>query len=339
MRLSEAIGKKILRATSGGVLYRFKGRPRRHILFFEDILANYVKACEDAGFGDEVQAMGQEWTSRVVQEFIPNTLRSMPKTLFVNLIMRKIWSNLGLVLYIHADQKGRLIELNTKGEVITRIIGENHLGIGSYQGILNVLYGSHVECKSALQTKDSCKYVFELKDKTFKIKSKTKEEYSKLNRPTNGVGSNLENALKSGIFRLGENNRMYFRGKSVFATENTLLHILGNHSIIMDKTPEISYNYFKEIVERDTSPEKKLRLIKTLLSAMGYGIINIIVEDKRLLFRIRTPPYGLQTDEDNWNFLVNTILGYLWLINEKFKIEKIKPPAKNSNVLEASFTR
>lgn len=339
MRLSEAFNKKILSATPGRILYRFKGKPRRDTLFFEDILANYVKVCEDAGFGADLQTMGQKWMSRVIQELIPNTLRKLPRILFINLVMRKIWSNLGLVPYMHAEQKGKFIELNTRDEVITRIIGKNHLSIGSYQGVLNTLFKSHLECKSALQTRDSCKYIFELKDKNFKIKSKTRDEYFKLNSPTNGKGSTLENALESSIFQLGGNNRIYFRGKSINPMENTLLHIFGNYSILMDRIPEISCNYFKEVVETDTSPEKKLQLIKTLLSVMGYGVVNIIIEDDRLLFRVKNPPYGLQTSEDNWNFLINTVHGYLWLLDEKFEIDKIVAPAKGSNVLEASFIK
>lgn len=339
MRLAEALNRKILNTTAGGILYRFKGRPRRHTLFFEDIIANYVKACEDAGFDTEMQIMGQEWTSRVIQELIPNTLRRLPRILFINLVMRKIWSNLGIVSYMHADQKGKFIELDTRNEVITRVVGKNHLSIGSYQGILNTVFKSHVECKSALQTRDSCKYIFELKDETFKIKSKSRDEYSKLNSPSSGEGNTLGNALKSGIFQLGENNRMYFRGKSIFTTENTLLHIFGNYSILMDKVPEISYSYFKEIVQTDAPSEKKLQLLKTLLNVMGYGIVNILIEDNKLLFRIKNPPYGLQTSADNWDFLVNTILGFLWLVNEKFEIDRVVVPTQDFNVLEVSFMK
>ncbi len=339
MRLSEAISKKILNTATGGILYRFKGKARRHVLFFEDILANYIKECEDAGFGPELQTMGQEWMSRVIQELIPNTLHKLPSILFINLIMRKIWSNLGLVPYIHADQKGKFIELNTKGEAITRIIGKNQLSIGAYQGVLNALFKSRLECKSALQTRDSCKYVFELKDENFKIKSKTRDEYFKLNNPTNGEGSTLKNALRDGIFQLGENNRLYFRGKSIIVMENTSLHIFGNRSILMDRVPRISYDYFKEIVQADASPEKKLQLLKTLLGVMGHGVIKIIIEDEGLLVKIRNPPYGLQTSADNWNFLVNVIHGYLWLVSEKFKVDNIILPTRTSNVLTVSFTK
>ncbi len=337
MRLSEALNRKILSTSSSGILYRFKGKPRRHILLFEDIIANYVKACENSGFGAELQTIGQEWTSRIVQEFIPNTLRRLPRILFINLVMRKIWSNLGLVYYLHAEQQGNFIELNTQGEVITRLIGKNHLGLGSYQGVLNTLFRSNLECKSNSQTKDHCKYIFEIKNKKFEIESKTKEEYFRLNSPNFSEGNTLENALKSGIFQLRENNRMYFRGKSVFATENTLLHIFGNYSILMEKIPGISYSYFKEIVETEASPEKKLQLIKTLLKVMGYGNVQIIFEGNRVLFRIRNPPYGLQKEADNWDFIVNIIQGYLWLINKKFEVDKIGLPSRDSNVLEVLF--
>jgi hypothetical protein len=339
MRLSESLGRNVYSVTPGAILNKFKGHPRRNTLFFEDIIANYVKTCEDAGFSTEILRMGQEWVSTLTKELMIPALRHVPPVLFTNLIWGRVWVNIGMVSYIRAKEDGNLTILNTMEEVITRLIGKNHISIGGYMGVFNILYGCHFDCKSATQSRESCEYVFERRDEKFDIKSKTKNEYLKLNSPGVIKGNTLKNILKNRTLLLKEKNRIYFRGKSVTPMENTILHIFGNYSILMDKIPEISYNFFKDIIEPDTSSEKKLRLIKTLLSAMGYGVINIIVEDDRLLFRIKNPPYGMQIGEDNWDFLIYTIQGYLWLINDKFLIEKIKVPTRDSNVLEASFVR
>ncbi len=65
-------------------------------------------------------------------------------------------------------------------------------------------------------------------------------------------------------------------------------------------------------------------MIKSVLQMMGWGTINIIIEKKKIVFHINNLPYGLQLEKDNWNFLIRVILGYLWLLDKKFKIMNVK---------------
>jgi len=55
---------------------------------------------------------------------------------------------------------------------------------------------------------------------------------------------------------------------------------------------------------------------------MGWGSINIMIEDDRYVFKIENPPYGLQLEADNWSFLSEMILGYLWLIDNNFRLSE-----------------
>ncbi|MEE8401324.1 MAG: hypothetical protein V3R86_04155, partial [Candidatus Hydrothermarchaeaceae archaeon] len=104
--------------------------------------------------------------------------------------------------------------------------------------------------------------------------------------------------------------------------ENTIFHILSNFGVLLEEVPMISYDYFKERIE-ESSADRKLTLLKTLLQTMGWGVVRILQETPTLSIDIQNPPYGLQPENDNWTFLANTILGYLWLLDREFRIEKM----------------
>ena len=57
---------------------------------------------------------------------------------------------------------------------------------------------------------------------------------------------------------------------------------------------------------------------------MGWGILTIIKKEKEIIIEIKNPPYGIQKESDNWDFIINVILGYLWVIDKKFRIIEIK---------------
>lgn len=329
MRLSESITKKILIPAVGGVLYRFKGKTRRDVFFFEDITAEYVKVCQDSGYSNHLRKIGYEWMSRVIQQRIPNQLKNLPKITFINFVMGPIWANLGLMDSIYATKHGEIIKIETKGEGVTRIIGKNELSIGLYIGILNTLYKRKIECIEKYQSKEYCRYKFKITNKKFTINSKKIEEYDKLNELLKISGLSLGQALNEGIFQLKRNNRIYFREKPVGPIENTVFHLFGIYNLLFDRVPQISYNFFNEILGKEVSTEKKLVLLKTLLQAMGWGITTFTIKsDTEISMEIRNPPYGLQPEKDNWNFLINVILGYLWTINKKFKIDSIEEEYK-----------
>jgi predicted RNA methylase len=57
---------------------------------------------------------------------------------------------------------------------------------------------------------------------------------------------------------------------------------------------------------------------------MGWGILTIAQRKRDVIIEIKNPPYGLQKEKDNWNFLVSMIEGYLWNINKNFKTISVK---------------
>ena len=57
---------------------------------------------------------------------------------------------------------------------------------------------------------------------------------------------------------------------------------------------------------------------------MGWGILTIIKKEKEIIIEIKNPPYGIQKESDNCDFIINVILGYLWVIDKKFRIIEIK---------------
>jgi len=332
MRLSESLRKNIMEATIGRVLNKFKGRSRRDILFFEDILANYIKECEDVGFGKEMKKIGQEWMYLTSNALLPESLKALPCAILFNRVLKKVWINLGLLKDIKASKKNKIIILKTKGEMITRIIGANNAIIGVYIGILNRVLNTKIGCIKARQTRELCEYVFQIKDLPVFFKMKEKIVYDELNLMPRISGFTLKDALKKRILQLGNENKIYFRKKILSPIENTIFHIIGNYNILLEQIFHISYDFFKNLVENETVDEKKLILLKNLLQVTGWGIIRIKKDKRKILFEIKTPPYGLQLEKDNWKFLANMILGFLWTIDKKFRINSLSESYKNVKI-------
>lgn len=330
MRLSYSLKKNILETYVGGIINKFKIRKRRDVLFFIDILAQYIKECEKAGYSKEMEEIGQKWMNLGIQQVVPEIFKKIP-IFFLNKIMKKVWVNLGLVDDLHVIKKNNIIEIKTKNEGITRIIGKNSAMVGFYIGVLNVIFKSQIKCVKSLQIKKYCNYVFSIENKAFdNPPCKSKEDYNKLNFLSPIEGFTLKDALKKGIFHLKKDNRLYFRGKLIIPLENTGFHIVSNKGILLEKVSLISYKYFKEIIKEKTTKEEKLVLLKNLLQTMGWGLVNIIYhnDNKELLIEIKNPPYGLQLEKDKWDFLAQIILGYLWLLDRKFRIIDIKEDYK-----------
>lgn len=324
MKFSFSLYKNIMKATVGGLAYKFKIKSRRHVLFFHEIFIEYLKECLKIGYKNELRLIGVKWGYLIMSELLPPGFKRLPKSIVLNSIMKKIWSNLGLIEDYRVEIKDNNIFVYTLNEVTTKSAGPNELMVGFHEGILSGLFGCQITCKSASQGHEICEYVFELRNTYFKLESKGKSTYDKLNRYLEIEGFTLKDALKNSIFQLKEKNKIYFRGKEVYPIENTLFPLLGNSNILMDKLSYISYNFFKEIIDPTPSIEQKLSLIKTLLQCMGWGLIQITLKENEIIFEIKYPPYGLQFEKDNWNFILKVILGYLWLINKKFKIQKLK---------------
>ena len=323
IRFSELLERNIVSSKAGEILSKFKIKKRRFTFFFEEIGSRYIKECEKNGYSDVTHEMAKKWMSLYFSILIPSSLTKLPSKLFFN-FFKTLWSVVKLVEDLQIIEKNNKVIIITRGEGTTRDIGKNNFMVGFYAGILSAFYGKEVKPVKVKQTKEKCEYAFSITTTPFVIKGKPKDYYDRLNQIEVTGDKGMKDALKLGLFQLSENNRIYFRGKSIVPIESTLYHIIGNEGLMIDKIPHISKDYFKEIINKETTRESRLVLLKNLLQTMGWGIVKIIDKNKKIIFEIKNPPYGLQKEKDNWDFLVHVILGYLWLINEKFKIENIE---------------
>ena len=333
MKLMESIRRDVLETRVGGIANKFKLHKRRVTLFFEDISLDYIKKCEDSGQGERLGNAAQKWMALYFNELVPYALRKLPPTILVNLVIRKVWIGLGLIEDMSFEKRGNIVFIKTRGEGTTREIGNNKFMEGFYRGVLNILYGSQVRTMKVVQSRESCEYVYEIGNEPFSIKSKGKRLYHELNYFEPAKGFTLKDVLEKKILKLRENNRIYFRETPIVPIENTLYHIVGIDDILIDKVPEISFDYFRKIIEKSSTDVQKLTLLKNLLQAMGWGTVIIIRRKDEILLDMRKMPYGLQAEKDNWDFLLNTILGYLWLIDKNLKIKKKEESYKHLKVL------
>lgn len=321
----------------GGITNKFKIKSRRVTFFFEDILAEYIQKC-DVRHGNRMEEIGKRWCTLCVRELSPVPLEKLPFQIAFRL-MKIIWTNIGILDDITFVKNNDEIMLQAKGNTITRIIGKNNFATGCFIGILTAILSSKIECIRAYQDKEAGeKYLFRIEGKKIiDVPSKKKEEYNNLNSLQKLRGFTLKDAVKKKIFQI-KGNRIFFRGKSICNSENTLFHIIGNENILLDRVPEISYNYFKEVVELNAGTDNKLTLLKNLLQIMGWGTVRIIKTNEEIIMNINDPPYGLQTEKENWNFLAKVILGYLWLIHKDLRIKTVKEGLKNLKIVYAGRT-
>lgn len=336
MRISESIRKNVFEVSAGRILNKLKIKRRRNTLFFEEIGSEYIRRCEEHGYGKEMMCIGQEWMLMFFERMIPGSLKKIPPITLLNLVMKNLWITGGLMNDFRASKRDGMISIKTKNEGLTRFVGRNHLMVGFYMGIVNSLFRCEVKPVNIIQTKEKCEYAFRFMEKRCDlVKSKEKSLYDKLNHLGLARGFTLKDLLESKVFQLKENNRIYFRNRSISPIENTLFHLIGNKGILMDEVPKISYDYFRSVV-KDSSDTRRLVLIKTLLQAMGWGVIKIVMSGRRVVFEIKNPPYGLRKESDNWDFLIRTVLGYLWLLNKKFRVLKTETDYKHLRITYSS---
>jgi len=322
-----------MKASVGGILNKFKGKSRRNVLFFEDILADYIKECENSGHGNGIKNIGEKWGYLVSHFMIPKTLKHLPPSA-IFILAKGLWINLGLLDDLIFKEKKDKIEIKVKNAYITRIIGENKFVPGTILGALNYLYNSQLDhIKSLIIGNYHIHNYIIRKNEPLIIEAKDKTLYDKLNKLENYKGYTLKDVLKMNLFQLKENNRIYFRDKLITPIENTLFHVISNKKIKFTRISHISYNYFVKIIKKDTPKEQKLRLLKTLLEAMGWGNLTIITSNKKIKFTLKNPPYGLQTEKNDWEFLGRVVLGYLWLVDKKFKISKISESYRRLEII------
>lgn len=158
MRFSYSIRKNIFEAFKGALLNNFYLKKRRDTLIFSDILANYIKECEEAGYGAELGDAGQQWMILYFKNLVPDILKKMPPVLFLNTVMKNVWINLGLLDDLIAARKGNRIIIKTRNEQITRMIWKNDFLPALYKGALSALFNSRIRTAESFQTKDKNRY-------------------------------------------------------------------------------------------------------------------------------------------------------------------------------------
>lgn len=321
IRFSELIERNIVTSKRGKIFTKFKIKHRRVTLFFEEIGSKYIEECEKNGYSDITLKIAKKWMSLYFNTLIPSSLKKLPSRLFFK-FFKTLWSVGKLIEDFQIIEEKNKVKIIVKGEGTTRDIGKNNFMVGFHTGVLSMFYKKEVIPTKINQTKTISEYEFLITSiPYYKVEGKSKTEYNKLNTPGTEEEGGIKDALKLGLFNL-TGNKIYFRGKTIVPIETTLYHIIGNENLMIDRVAFISKEYFTPIIENETRRESKLILLKNLLQSMGWGIIKIIDKGKTIVFEIKNPPYGLQKEKDNWNFLIHVILGYLWLIDKNFRIKK-----------------
>lgn len=332
MRLTELLRRGILKAEVGALINKFKIKPRRTILFFEKILADYIKECENAGYAKEMRNIGFKWAFVTTQVLVPAYLKKLPLSISGNVIINKLWKSIGLMNELNITTKNSMVNVKTQNEFITRVIGKNEFMNGFGMGVISSIYKSVAIPVRTIQTKGNCEYIYKITQRSLIVKTKKKSIYYRLNRITPREGVELKDFLKVGFVKI-KDNRIYFKNSPLLHIENTVFHLIGNKEILLDSLQKISYDYFKSIIGINLPIERKLLLIKNLLQIMGWGLIDIkYCKHNKILIEIKNPPFGLQIEKDNWILLSRVILGYLWLIDKKLRIIKYEEDRKKLRI-------
>ncbi len=321
MKLSTSLQKNILETAAGSILDRFLMRSRRLTLFFEDIIADYILTCEKAGRGEELSRLSQRWGELNVALLMPSPLKRLPYDVVVNDILKLSWGHLGIVDDMSMSKSGGCVIVRTKNESITRLIGENRFMEGFFSGVVNALFWSDSRLVHSTQDKASCSYEFEFFGGPPKVEGKTKSEYDRLNYLKPPKGLTLSDALKGDMLQLVDGRKLFFRGRRLTVTENTIFHLVGNSGIMLDSVPQSSHGFFKRVVSEDSTAEQKIALLKNLLQVMGWGTVTAMVkEDGAVVVEIANLPCGLQRENEDYSVLKSVMLGYLWLIDRGFRV-------------------
>ncbi len=327
MKLSESLRRNIFNAGVGGIINRFRGKRRRVILFFEDILAEYIKECENAGYEENMRKIGEYWG--VLGTKLLSDLRILANVHLLNFFAKGAWSNIGLIDDFKLLKKDGFIIIETKNEFITRTIGKNEFMEGVFGGCLASYSGKKAEIVWSRTNKETANYKYVITEERYPFQETNKGACKLPNAANDNFGFTLKDALKSHILTLKQNNRLYFRQKSVIPLENTIFHIISNENILLEKVPFISYCFFKEIISEDAPDEKRLILLKTLLQTMGWCKTKLLFNRNEIIMNLENLPSGMQRENNNWIFLINVILGYLWLIDKRYRIFRVSQKKKS----------
>jgi len=336
MEFSLLLMRNAIETYAGGLISRFRVRSRRSVLFFEDILAEYVKECDDSGHGRKIMDAIEEAGALMTASLIPGFMRPISPTLIINVAGRTIWRSIGALDDIKLEINGDRCTVSMKNEVIDRVIGGNSFVAGSWKGTCMVLLGKEMEYDGVAPRDGWNRYEYRITDiPELPLPSKPKEQYDAMNRYIPTEGLTLKDAIMNGVFNV-KGNSVYFRGRRLCYFENTYYHLLGIKGPMLEKVQDIAKAYFDGLIEKDATETERLKLLKTLLQSMGWGFVAIEIKpDGNVRIVIDSPPVGLQM-KDDYSFLANTIAGYMKVIDDRFEMESV---AYGERKLSLDFVR
>lgn len=320
MRLSESLRKNVFETTAGGITNKFRIKKRRTTLFFEDILALYIRLCESGGHPDEMFDAGKEWGALGTTKL--GKLRMFHSITLLNKVMNSVWNNIGLIDDFSVVKKGRLVTVRTRNEFITRVIGPSRFMEGFFAGCALSFLGREVRMAGSKASGGNATYVYEVLDGKSRVEGKDKETYNRMNSLPQSPGLTLKKSIEARVFSI-RGNMIYFRGKSVIPVENTIFHILGARGILMDRVADISSAFFSGVLKEDATAEGRLLLLKNLMQTMGWCRMRIVRSGSAMRIEIDNLPVGLQKSKDNWAFLAFLIIGYIRAADKNLSMRSV----------------
>lgn len=319
MTLAFSLAKDILHSSAGIIINRFKAGERRIVLFPENILAEYIKICDNEKYGEELFGITIKWSDTICREIIPRSIREIASELIINLVVGQTWVNLGIVDDFKAKISDKKIDIEVSNCAIIRLIGLNSFSRGILEGNLTNILGQDLELEKEELNGKIAKCTFTKKGNLEAAVREEKRKALKTNPCQKTGGINLKEAVEKNIFTLDARNKIMFRGKILLPLESTIFHMLGGCNILLDKIPAISTNFFNEIIDKTAPLEKKLVLLKSLLQAMGWGTPTITIYGDEISIRISNAPESLLAEKENHVFFAKTIEGYMRSVEENLQ--------------------
>lgn len=309
-------------AIRGGTIIsnRFGFVPRRDILFLEDIFIEFIRRCEMNGYGKEVADIAKKWTALCFSQFVPPNLRFFPRIIFRT--ASNMWQRYGFVsnMQIKQLEENRFL-ITTSRDVLTAKIGTNDCVPAAYAGMLTGVLLKEIRCTHIKLLDEKIFYEYAAKNKIPHIKSKSPDQYNKLNFSKSITGSVLDSMLSTGYLKRKE-GQIFYQGMRVVPLENTIEHLLSGSSLPAQEMTSTTYDYLNQKVSINSIPTL-MRFLKNSLEAAGVGRVTIISNDKnKITLEISNPPYGLQAEPDNWDFFGRVALGTAWLVNKKLELQR-----------------
>jgi len=321
MNLAGSIHKGIISIKPGGVHNTHILKRRRNTIFFEDLISEYYKICEQHGHGEQLYSTAQEWMAKVGITLSPPEVLKNPGINIINNIQNPMWSNLGLINKIHAEQDKDRVSVTVESPCCTRIIGKNAFMSGVFTGAMNYAFLRQVELLSEKTTKERSIFEYKILSTKFVNNAIDRQKYIKMNEIPDTKSTSMKHALNAKTIQLHENNRLYLRNHPLWYVENTIFHMLGHRGLMLAELEDLSKNFFKSLIDKDTSLENKLRLLKTIIQTLGWGIVTILIDGNQIIIKIDFIPHGLQTTPDNYSLLTSVWTGYLKAINENSELQ------------------